>query len=347
MNIRTFKEEFDVVFFTQLRQYIAEARAYTQTPESTRAIDHIEALASNGKRIRPYNTALAYCIYSQKDSWQDIVPVLVGIELIHLFALVHDDVMDKAEHRHGVLTAQEVVKQDIAPKTTQTLAEHISNSEAILIGDLIFSWAYRSLSSYPLSPLAWNTVHKLTEEVTVGQMIDILSPLEKQVSFDIVIQKTLLKTARYSFTRPLYIGAYCAGVDQKSVEWIEAFGDALGLLFQTQDDVLDIVADAQTLKKDPLGDIRNGVHTLLSLYVSEHASSEQKAQWQKWFGASECTDQQAVVAFLTEIGAFAYAEKYIADQKEIAEKTLTNSDIPENAKAEFLQVVSMLTARTH
>jgi len=157
----------------------------------------------------------------------------------------------------------------------------------------------------------------------------------------------LLKTARYTFTRPLQLGIAYAQPTNKETSWVNHFGDSVGLLFQMQDDIFDITKDTETLKKDPLGDIKNGIHTLLSAYVAEHATKEETEIWSTWFRNKEINNQEEIQSFLDSVGALAFAQKFI-DQKEsealtaLAESKLETTNI-ETIKA----LLSAITNRKY
>jgi geranylgeranyl diphosphate synthase type I len=342
MDIKEFKKEFDVLFVEKLRSLISEAKGISKYPYTNNSIDHIYKIATEGKRLRPYNTALSYFVYSGKD-WRDIVNILIGVELIHIMALVHDDVMDDAVSRHGVSTIQDFVKNDIAEFSND---ENISKSQAVLVGDLIFSWAYRSFAIDIKSAEQWKVVNTLVEEVVIGQMIDILSPMQDRVAMDTVLDKMLLKTARYTFTRPLLLGAVSAGSSADDSEWILSFGDSMGMLFQAQDDLLDVVGDVSVIKKNPLGDIKNGVHTIMSVYVKENCSAEDIARWDN-FKKSENIIQSDVVEFLNEIGALDDIKKYIDKKYQESMDAISCSGLNEKNKKFFVEILETLNNRKY
>jgi geranylgeranyl diphosphate synthase type I len=345
MDVKIFKTQFDAIFMTSFNDFVAQAKNRTNDPYILSSISHTSSIASTGKRIRPYNVAVAYEAYSGS-SWKDISHLLVGVELIHLMALIHDDIMDNAETRHGVQTVHSFTKNHIESLCSDSFVDHVSRSQAILVGDMIFSWAYKSISQKSTPKEVWDIVHELVEEVVVGQMIDVITPLSNNSDFKSVENKMLLKTARYTFSRPLMLGAMAASAPDKSF-WLQKFGDALGLMFQAQDDLLDVVSQESLLKKSTLGDIKNGVHTLISVYVSDNANDEQKDIWNSWFGKNIDLDSELVNKFLTDMGAIDYVQDYISTQKEKAMTILAESDISESQKDNFKKIIDMLSHRKY
>lgn len=341
-----FKSEFDPIFNENLNDFLLQAKNRQGLNSIEKYIDHIKTIGHSGKRIRPYNIALTYTIYSGKN-WHDIKNTLVGIELVHLMALIHDDIMDDSDTRHGVISAHKFIEQDINLKINPDIAKHTSQSLAILLGDLVFAWAYAEFSKDDQTKDSWQIIHTLVEEVIVGQMMDVYNPIQKSATMTEIENKMLLKTARYTFTHPLSLGAVLARADKDKISWITDFGDALGLLFQMQDDVFDFTKNTETLKKNPLGDIKNGVHTLLSVYINENANDEDKAKWAKWFGNKDTDNQDELNLFLNSNGAFDFADDYIKQKEDLALKALSQSDLKEDSVKSITGLLSMITNRKY
>lgn len=346
MKIEDFKNDFDAIFLQELSFFIEKVKKNLASENINIYIEYIKNLASNGKRIRPYNAALIYNIYSNKD-WHNIKNTLIGIELIHLMALIHDDVMDNSDTRHGVLSAHSYIEKDLHDKIDEHTADHTSRSIAVLLGDLVFSWAYTEFSKDNHTEESWGLIHSLVEEVVVGQMMDVYNPITKITTTIEIERKMLLKTARYTFTRPFLIGASCAQANKERTSWITTFGDSLGLLFQMQDDIFDITKDVTTLKKDPLGDMKNGIHTLLSTYVTDHVNKEESKLWATWFGNKKINNQEEIKLFLTSIGAFTFAEEYMNQKEKEALKALSLSDLPTEDIEKMKTLLSIITKRKY
>ena len=346
MDIKNFKTNFDILFFEELEKLITEAVAILGTHPADAYITYIHELAQHGKRIRPYNAALIYTIYSHKD-WRDIKHALFGLEIIHLMALVHDDVMDNSDKRHGTLSMHGYIKDDLMQKSTAVDQIQTSNSLAILVGDLLFAWAYKEFNKQHLSQESWDIVHMLVEEVILGQTLDVYNPVEPSTTNEAIIKKMLLKTARYTFTRPLQLGLTCAFIKTTDASWIEDFGDSLGTLFQIQDDIFDIVGSYDTIKKEPLGDIKNGIHTLISTHVAQHTPLEDKEIWHHWFGNTTIPPQREIVEFLEKNGALEFARSYITTEQQKSERAIETSALQENSKTQIKNLLTMITKRNH
>lgn len=246
-DLMKFKKRFDRVLGRTLASKRREVRSLTHDRFVWRVVDHACVLISGGgKRIRPY---LAYLAYREAGGRRSgILETLVGLELFHAFALVHDDIMDRGKMRHGIKTANVV----------------FGDSQAILLGDLLYNWSYELLAP----TVARGVFAKMVDEVILGQMLDVDSVSRKQVSDRFLEEKMRLKTARYSFVRPMQVGVLLAlgsgGLKTRDYKFCERFGLPLGLAFQIQDDLMDLTVTSSTLGKSTFNDIREGQKTVFT-----------------------------------------------------------------------------------
>lgn len=346
MTIHDFKHEFDPLFIQTLQTEITNLENTFLENPTKKYLEYIVTLASHGKRIRPYNAALLYTIYKKQD-WKDIQHILFGIELIHLMALVHDDIMDNSDTRHGVASLHVFIYNSLPQESDVSTRKETARSEAILIGDLLFAWAYKMFSKDQPDEVSWKIIHSLVEEVIIGQVIDVYNPIELNTSREIIEQKMLLKTARYTFTRPMLLGAACSQVNKNDTLWITDFGDSIGLLFQMQDDILDIVGKTEVIKKEPLSDIKNGIHTLISNFVVTHASREQKDLWYTWFGKKVIPNQKEVCDFLEVLKAFDFTKEYIREKERKALDALEKSSLSSENIDIIKSFLKIITERSY
>jgi len=275
-------------------------------------IEHVRQLTlTGGKRSRPY---LAYLAYSSEGgmSVREIIDILVGLELFHVFALVHDDIIDKAPRRHGVDTLHNHVSSLYALPD-----DHYAHSQAILAGDLLFSFAKEAIDiSTPAKarPDINKLFYQMVDEVVIGQMLDVAMTKKESVTSEQLREKTELKSARYSFVQPMRIGAALAGNEAASTEFYKKFGYALGMAFQIQDDMLDIVGDTKYTGKTNMLDVESGQHTYFTQYIFDKGTVPQKDTLKKHFGKNITQDDKNKLSILFyESGAIAEGKKAIAD----------------------------------
>ena len=208
---------------------------------------------AQGKRIRPLLTTL--CTAACGEDWRRALPAAAGIELIHNFSLLHDDIEDNSHLRRG------------RPTVWKIWGIH----QAINTGDAMFSLAHLSL--YDLDPhLTPETILKCSEllqktclELTQGQFLDIAQEDQNNLSLDAYWQMIKGKTAAL-VACSCEIGALAGRADIKKRKHYFQFGLNLGLAFQVLDDILGIWGDTQTIGKSTEGDLATGKKTLPILY---------------------------------------------------------------------------------
>ncbi len=216
-------------------------------------------LESGGKRLRPLLVLLS--AKAVGGNFKQAYNAAVAVELLHNFTLVHDDIMDNADKRRNRLT----------------LHKMYDTSTAILVGDGLLSVAYE----YLLRDCNGNTKAVLSAftkgllEVCNGQSIDKEFETAKNVSileyFDMIKKKTasLLETC-------CKIGALLGGGGKNQVKALSSFGKNLGIAFQIQDDLLDIIGDEKELGKKIGGDLVEGKKTYLFVKAMEKANEKER-----------------------------------------------------------------------
>ncbi len=222
-------------------------------------IDHDDPLVAQasahlaeagGKRFRPLLTLLASELGTGVSD--EVVAAGAGVELTHLASLYHDDVMDEAEVRRGVPSAN--AKYD--------------NSTAILVGDLLFGKASELVAG--LGAQAVLIQARAFVRLCAGQIRDDrpCPPGHDPVVYYLGVLHD--KTGSLISTAARY-GAMFGGSPDDVVELMAAYGEKLGVAFQLADDLIDISSDATETGKTPGTDLREGVDTLAVLYARRGA----------------------------------------------------------------------------
>lgn len=336
MDFITFKEWFDEEFSILLKNKITTFSSYSKSIEVAEIISYIESIASGGKRFRPY---LVYCASGTDNDHKENFLLLASVELLHIFALVHDDIIDEADTRHTVMCAHKKFGDKYGKRTGESIG--------ILLGDIIFAWAYECLFEYTLQfPNSRIRVieefTKLVAEVTHGQILDVLSPVQSQISTEAIKEKMILKTARYSFVRPLSLGFILNGDDPNDQEFAEKFGLFVGIGFQLQDDLLDLLPSKDT-GKEQFSDIQNGNQTLLSSYVLE-LKSKYTEEFKLIFGKPiNKEDGESILLLLQNSGAINYIESMKQEYFKEAFSTVENSR--KNDKDKWNSIINMIEKR--
>lgn len=247
------------IFFTNLK------KEYQHLDYTRVLIKSMEDFSKRGgKRLRPILMIQGYNLFKPEN--HEIIRASISIELIHNFLLVHDDVMDRDHLRRGGLTINTLYSNYFKSRFNSKLTTHLGNSTAITIGNIFFSLGNVIIgnSSFPEKNKcrALNAISKMITNVGFGQSYDIMYSLKKNLTEEEILVMYNLKTAVYSFSGPLVLGATLAGARTSSLKKIASFAKPLGLAFQIKDDLLDLYGTESTLGKSVGSDFRQAKKTL-------------------------------------------------------------------------------------
>ncbi|MEV4971534.1 polyprenyl synthetase family protein [Streptomyces scopuliridis] len=222
----------------------------SDVPFITEAAQHL--VRAGGKRFRPLLVMLA----SQfGDPYAPgVVPAAVVVELTHLATLYHDDVMDEAEVRRGVDSAN----------------ARWGNSVAVLTGDFLFARASHILAD--LGPEAVRIQAEAFERLVTGQILETAGPRDGRDPVDHYLDVMGGKTGSLVAVSCRF-GAMTSGADESVVDILTQYGERLGVAFQLADDVLDIASDSHESGKMPGTDLREGIPTLPVLLLRAQAEA--------------------------------------------------------------------------
>lgn len=204
-------------------------------PSATVLVDELRRLiAAGGKRIRP-----ALCFWAHRaaggSDGEAIDNVCAALELLHTFALIHDDVMDRTDRRRGV-AATHVRFADESPEGADP--DVYGTGVAIVVGDLAAVYAEHLLrtSGAPSGPLsiAFGRFDRMRAEMAAGQLMDLVGG-----SFGASPRVAALKTGSYTAEGPVLIGAAIAVARAAVEEPLGVYARLVGEAFQLRDDLLD------------------------------------------------------------------------------------------------------------
>lgn len=347
LNILEFKQRFNVHLETFLKNKVKSIQKNTKDESINRIINQATLIArSGGKRVRPYIAYLGYSLNGGKVS-DELFDVLVGIELFHVFALIHDDIIDEGDERHSQETIHKFAEK-ILPFAKYK--KHFGASQALLAGDLVFAWSQQALlgnASISSLEAVREIYNKMIEEVVIGQMIDVVITNTERVSKNDIEEKNRLKTARYTFVNPLKIGAALKTNSKKYDKFFEEFGLALGTGYQVQDDLLDICGDSKDIGKDIMKDLEKGQHTYFTQYIFDEGNDEQKNLLKSLFGNQLNESQKSEAKKLFESsGAIDAGRSIILRKIDSAKKILIKYSVPKSHHDAFSTIISIIEQRT-
>jgi len=277
-------------------------------------------LAAGGKRIRPVITLLACEAVGGEAN--NALHAGAGIEILHNFTLVHDDIMDHAETPRGRLTVHKKWDENVA----------------LLSGDALLAFAYRALLRTKSTRI--QEISKIFTEAIVticeGQALDKEFETRHRVHVNEYLMMIEKKTGKL-VSIAAQLGALIGNAAVSDMEALRRYGEYVGRAFQIQDDLLDIIADEKELGKTIGGDLVEGKKTFLLLEALRRAKGEQKKMLQRIF--TNCgVSRKQVPAFrriYEETGAIDSAKKRI--ENDITEAKNQLSTLPASAARETLR----------
>ena len=210
-------------------------------------------LAAGGKRVRPMLTLLTAQLGDGITA--DVLTAAQAVEITHLASLYHDDVMDEAEMRRGVPSAQSVW----------------GNSVAILTGDLLFARASKLIAS--LGERALTIQSNTFERLCLGQLHETIGPRAGDDPVEHYLQVLADKTGSLIALAAL-VGVIFSDAPEEYQKPVEEFGEYIGVAFQLVDDVIDLSSKVEETGKEAGTDLRAGVPTLPLLYLRRLAETD-------------------------------------------------------------------------
>jgi geranylgeranyl diphosphate synthase type I len=283
----------------------------------------LKAFSDNsGKRHRPLICLLACEAVGgdPKKAW----PAAAAIEHFHTAALVHDDIEDSSLTRRD------------------EPCMHIAEGEGLAInaGDLALALVCGTVVNDagledPMKIRVLAELVDMTTRTIEGQALDI--GWARDGRFDLTVEDYLVmanhKTAFYSGGVPLAVGAIIGGAGDEQIELLRSFGQATGLAFQIQDDVLNLVGTKESTKKDFRSDITEGKRTLVAIHALQ--TSTERARLLELFSAhtTDPAELAEAVAIMDRAGSVDFARSYALDLVTSAKASLLTTLPKSRARA--------------
>ena len=309
----------------------------------------VEGLVNaGGKRLRP---AFVYWGYRATGAAHDpaVYDPAAAVELLHTFALIHDDIMDRSVERRGSPAVHTALAAAHATEQLAGDGDWFGVGGGILAGDLAFVWADWLFDEADLDPVALARARRvfttLRVEVMAGQYLDLRLAGHRSASEADARRVALLKSGRYTVTRPLELGAALGGADAARTAALGVYGDALGLAFQLRDDVLGMFGDPSATGKGAIEDLREGKRTVLVLRALELADPAGRRLLEAALGTPDLDEDDAARArqVIVDSGALAAVEALLAEEHDTARGALTA--VPEPARSALADLADLAVRR--
>ena len=301
---------------------------------------------SGGKRLRP-----AFCHWGYVAAGGDpddalVVDAGAAFELMHAFALFHDDVMDDAASRRGEPTTHTVFAERHAAGGWAGESRRFGEGVAILIGDLAFVYADQLLAAANVT--AWRIWNELRVELNVGQVLDILGSVRGVRDVEQAELICRYKSGKYTIERPLHLGAALASPERfESLESVfSAYGLPLGDAFQMRDDVMGAFGDSDTTGQPVGGDLREGKPTpLLARAIAAATPAQRSVLADVGRPGLSDADVAAIQQVIVDTGALDDLERTIVSRMHDAVTAIEQADLDQRAADELIALAAYVGQR--
>ncbi|WBB78119.1 polyprenyl synthetase family protein [Micromonospora sp. WMMD882] len=308
---------------------------------------------TGGKRVRP---TFAYWgwrgVAGTAADPAPVLPAFSALELLHTFALVHDDVMDASATRRGRPTAHRAVADQHRAAGRRGDADRFGEAVAVLLGDLCLVWADRLLSHAGLPPARLVETRRCYDQMRVetiaGQYLDMLGESDAaNWSLDRALRVTRYKTASYTVQHPLLYGACLAGAssDAPLVAAYTRYGLAVGEAFQLCDDLLGVYGDPAVTGKPAGDDLRSGKPTVLLMLARQLATPAQRGRLDRTGDDVGADDVAGLAELVAATGAVEQVQRMIDERVSEALAALDAAPIDEPARSALAGLAAVTTHR--
>jgi octaprenyl-diphosphate synthase len=281
-----------------------------------------------GKMLRPILVLVSGKACGTLSDAHTVIATVV--EMVHMATLVHDDVLDEAELR----------------RKGATINHLRGNEAAVLLGDYLISHSFHLCSSLEAQAFglagqyASRYIGRTTNQVCEGELLQIDNrnnfDLDEETYLRIITRKTAVLTAACC-----HLGARFAGATDEQAKALETYGLSLGVAFQIQDDILDIVGDASTVGKTLGIDVEKGKMTLPMIHFMQTAPCEHRTLLRSLLHGSEPDKAEKIRNLILPSGSVRFARdraRALVDKARAQLAVLPESDARRalDAMAEFV-----------
>jgi geranylgeranyl diphosphate synthase type I len=272
------------------------------------------------KRVRPTLLVAGWALASgglSKGVPDEVRRFAAGLELLHTFMLVHDDVADRAATRRGGPALHKLVGPGRAGEDL-----------AVVLGDHLYARAIEVMltSGAPNAAKATQFMMAICRHTAAGQYLDLelsRAPLDEVTLFQ-TLKVANLKTAKYGFVAPLVAGAMLGGGSAELIDGLDRVGRQVGMAFQLRDDLIGLCGDDRAAGKDGGGDFIEGKRTFPVIAAWTRADASGRSQLERLWATPEKSGADLAEArrLLRHHGGVEATERVVARMTRGARKAL-------------------------
>ena len=294
-------------------------------------------IAAGGKRLRPAFCHWAFVGVGGDPTDSRVADAGAALELLHTFALVHDDVMDGSDQRRGLPSIHRYFVDLHTGMGWSADSRRSGEGAAILVGDFAFVYADQLLGEIP--PAARRIFDELRIELCVGQYLDLVGTASASRDPEQATRIERYKSGKYTVERPLHLGAALAGADHATLDALTAVGLPLGEAFQLRDDLLGVFGDESVTGKPVGDDLREGKLTPLVAAATERADGAGRALLDRLGSPTlDASEIAAVQALFLESGACDEIEARIEIRVDDALAAIDAAPISDDARTALAEL---------
>ncbi len=308
-------------------------------------------LLDSGKRLRPIFSYVGFLGTGSKPT-PEIIKACASLELVHVCALMHDDVMDGSDTRRGAPAIHRAFEQMHIENKLHGSSEQFGISAAILLGDLALVWSAKMLHQAGLSNdvlvRALEMYDEMRVELMAGQYLDVYEQALGSQSVERSLKVARYKSGKYTIERPLHFGAALGSANPTALyEIYSNYGLPLGEAFQLRDDVLGIFGDPAETGKPAGDDLREGKRTVLLAKTMELASKNEKEVIESALGDQKLSPAKVeeIRKIIIDCGALEQLEELITALTNQAITALNSIDLNPAALEPMQTLANVVTNR--
>jgi geranylgeranyl diphosphate synthase, type I len=340
---------------TLLARHFASAKREARAihPDLVPFVDSVrEFTLRGGKRFRACLLLAGYDLAGGKQA-RSVLPAAAALEAFQSWMLIHDDIMDHGETRRGGPTLHVELARWHDRRGLEGSDAEFGEGMAITLGDWLEPSTLQLFLSCKVPPARREALlqeyRSMTESTAYGQVLDVLNGVRPvgEVRERDVLTVHRLKSAIYTVSSPLRMGAILAGGSSGLTRTLGAIGDDLGIAFQLRDDVLGARELPGAKAEKSANDLFEGKRTLLVVRAWAKAGRDGRAALAKVLGNPLATPEEFddAISVLEGTGSFDYSEKRIRELVASAEARIARAPLRARGKDLLREIAVLLTER--
>lgn len=318
-----------------------------------------DMVLAGGKRVR---AAFMYWGYraarpqqvdeaGRREKYEAIIEASMSIELTHIFLLIHDDIIDRDDFRHGIATVHKKYEQLARRFFKKTDPKHFGDSMAIVVGDMAAAFGndiiFNSLFSPERKQVALSKLQEIVVNTVSGEILDVMLEAKGKATEKEILEVHRNKTAKYTVEGPLHLGALLAGADEKRLKVLSEYAVPVGIAFQIQDDILGACGNEKKLGKPVCSDLREGKQTLLIVKALELGSKADKNNIHRLLGKRDASEKEIELFrdIVRNTGSLQYSRDLAKKYVERGKRMIAESGLNEEVKGFLIGIADYIVDR--